>query len=165
MTRLPAADTVSYFTPHKSLTVCKHKHFRELWITDIAQMSLYINLKPRFVIFANDIRLNPLHCCSHSALPSHCAPRCDGRAKSVGGGAVAHIFIVSFSKWSITFNVSYQQMVKAAFMCHAMCGCLAGLNAGNWDAGFSPGFLPTSASTSWKKKCHMQLCVCVLQIT
>lgn len=30
-----------------------------------------------------------------------------------------HILMVSYSKWSITFNVSYQQMVDAAFISDA----------------------------------------------
>lgn len=44
-----------------------------------------------------------------------------------------HILIVSFSKWNITFNVSYQQRVEAAFISDVelpMYGCIFGLNTG-----------------------------------
>lgn len=96
MTRLPAVDTVCYFTRHKSLTVCER--FREQWITDIAQMSPCINRKPRFVIFCK--------CYSCSAV---CEPQRDGKALM--------LFLILFlGKWSVILNVLYQQMVDAALI-------------------------------------------------
>ena len=44
MTRLPAEDTAVCFTPHKSLTVCKHKHVGEQSTPGFARMSLYVKI-------------------------------------------------------------------------------------------------------------------------
>ncbi len=81
-----------FYTPQIPHSV--QTHFREWWITDIAQMSPCINAKPRSVVFCKWHSTQP----TPFLFPLSClCTQCDGKADSVGGGALVHILIVSFS--------------------------------------------------------------------
>lgn len=91
MTGVTAADTVFYFTPHKYFTLCEHV-LEELLILSKCHCSWTTRQDPWNS--ANDIQVNQLHSCSHSAV---CARQCDGKADGGVWGALMQVLTVSFS--------------------------------------------------------------------
>lgn len=58
--------------------------------------------------------------------------------------------IVSYSKWSITFNVSYQQMVDAAFISDAHGWLSIRVKCWEWRSRYFLGFELNSEPVSWE---------------